>query len=478
MKTDLENITTIQAPVQHNAGKAYVELLQPFASQNTGDSKVSHLKWISGNEVGVSLSLGGTQLEIDLDAYDFIIEDSAEELRYQYRIDTHHSSYSQNTVTITIRADANDHPVVFSAILTTDEALDADTELNETTYVSEFQDPISEVPPSEGFSIVDTGQDKAEHTISTSVELMSANLNDEYEDGSDYDSGQIDGGEVIDGLELEPVSPEEELTSLVASLSDGTEKEYHELSESTDGLELLVEQLGRDHEVERNSTDTFLQEQSEQEEKVSPILCQEMMIASAENYVFELADFDPKGHGLEAVRLDGIPEKGHLLYNKEPVIVGQEIPRLDLLTGRLRFESCGEHSTSGEMRFLYSVCYKGQTFDAQMNSDPSVHVSLSIDVTANISNVLVASGNIGLCTDDLATVELISGTVDGLYGALTINSNGYWSYEADSSQPALVQLGEGEFLYERILVSAEHGHSCIISLTIIGPWGEAQIVIK
>ncbi|MDP0561903.1 MAG: hypothetical protein QS721_06070 [Candidatus Endonucleobacter sp. (ex Gigantidas childressi)] len=229
MNLDSENITTVQIPVQQNAGKAFVELLQPFIYQGTGESKVSHLKWLSGNEVGVNLSLSGTQLEINLDSYDFVAVGDAEQLCYQYRINTHDGNYSQNTITINIAIDENYNPAISSAILATDKPCD-DSEFSETTDVSEDQELISEELLKDDFSGVDTVQSKDDG---------------EFKDATRENYFELDDlGSTADMADIDLVANKADSSDiLTADKPLGDEAELNEATDVSEDQELISEEL-------------------------------------------------------------------------------------------------------------------------------------------------------------------------------------------------------------------------------------------
>ena len=108
------------------------------------------------------------------------------------------------------------------------------------------------------------------------------------------------------------------------------------------------------------------------------------------------------------------------------------------------------------------------------NGDPAV--SVTIDISANTGDALVASGNVSIQSADLSYLDITSGTIEGSYGAFTVNSNGYWVYEADRSLSALVNLEAGESLVEELAIPTEEGDLYTLLLYIAGPYETAELL--
>ncbi len=125
MHPDSDNLTTVQAFLEQDGAQVTVSLLKPFTPPvNLDQSKISHLKLLSGNESGVSLSVDGSQLIIDLDAYREIIASDSEQLNYKYRINDPLGAYSQHTAMLTISQSEEGAPGLSEANLTTDKPFD------------------------------------------------------------------------------------------------------------------------------------------------------------------------------------------------------------------------------------------------------------------------------------------------------------------------------------------------------------------
>ncbi|MGB1271829.1 MAG: retention module-containing protein, partial [Endozoicomonas sp.] len=94
-----------------------VNLLDHASDVDASDTlSVSHLRRVSGNEVGVRLSENGTELIVDPPAYRFLAEGEQETLRYEFRVMDSHGSYTVQTAEIVLSG-SNDLPTVSSAVL-------------------------------------------------------------------------------------------------------------------------------------------------------------------------------------------------------------------------------------------------------------------------------------------------------------------------------------------------------------------------
>ena len=72
MNLEPEYIISVLSQVQQENVIGHINLLQPFAAESSDQKKISHLKWISGNETGVTLSIDSSTLEINFGDYNFI----------------------------------------------------------------------------------------------------------------------------------------------------------------------------------------------------------------------------------------------------------------------------------------------------------------------------------------------------------------------------------------------------------------------
>ncbi|MEL0661033.1 VCBS domain-containing protein, partial [Psychromonas arctica] len=80
------------------------------------------------------------------------------------------------------------------------------------------------------------------------------------------------------------------------------------------------------------------------------------------------------------------------------------------------------------------------------------------DVTEDDAATLTTSGSLSLTdVDTNDTTTFTPATVTGVYGAVTIDENGDWSYAADNTQDAIQALDDGEFLTDTITVTTSDG---------------------
>ncbi len=103
--------------------------------------------------------------------------------------------------------------------------------------------------------------------------------------------------------------------------------------------------------------------------------------------------------------------------------------------------------------------------------------SVTEDVDPDLDGLLETSGTITITDTDSGEDQFSSGTVTGMYGSLTIDATGNWTYEADNTQPAIQTLDPGDSLIDTVSVTTEDGTSHDINITIHGA-NAAPTVIK
>ncbi len=96
-------------------------------------------------------------------------------------------------------------------------------------------------------------------------------------------------------------------------------------------------------------------------------------------------------------------------------------------------------------------------------------------ITEDAAATLVATGSLTIADADTGEASFVTETISGSYGDLSLNTNGSWSYSADTSQADIQQLGLGDQLTETITVSALDGTSHNIVITINGTNDAAEI---
>ena len=84
-------------------------------------------------------------------------------------------------------------------------------------------------------------------------------------------------------------------------------------------------------------------------------------------------------------------------------------------------------------------------------------------------NVDITDSGILTVTDaDSGEASFVAGTIAGIYGALTIDAAGNWTYTADTTQLVIQQLGTGETLTDTITISTADGTTHQIGAIITG----------
>ncbi|MGL5031527.1 MAG: VCBS domain-containing protein [Aeromonas sp.] len=89
--------------------------------------------------------------------------------------------------------------------------------------------------------------------------------------------------------------------------------------------------------------------------------------------------------------------------------------------------------------------------------------------TVNSANQLETSGKVTATGGDAGEQSFIAGTEKGLYGDLTINADGTWTYLADNSQKVIQDLKAGETMQDIIKVTSSDGVTQTeVVITIVG----------
>ena len=90
------------------------------------------------------------------------------------------------------------------------------------------------------------------------------------------------------------------------------------------------------------------------------------------------------------------------------------------------------------------------------------------NVTEDDAATLSVSGKLDITDNDIGEAVFAAETVSGIYGDLTIDADGNWSYEADNTQNAIQVLGDGDSLTDTITVQSVDGTTKDIIVTING----------
>ncbi|MDB2384803.1 VCBS domain-containing protein, partial [Endozoicomonas sp.] len=366
-------------------------------------------------------------------------------------------------------------PELVDASEATDEPVEEEPEVDTFSY----EDLASKLTSNEDGESLDIDLDQiiseVDQAISEADRLMDSTLG--IHDTKDKPSTEL--GLLTDDNN----SPEHALTDLIENLpEDSSQEDSEKRHEAEEDLEELIERLPyEDSETENNEEEEEEESASEYEYVTDrpeilttpePLVDQKMFINGSTGYIFDLVDFDPSRQGLNRIRIDELPSNGVLLYNKQPAEPGQQVNKNELLTGRLSFTPDSTENIFDNTEFGYSICFGHQNFEPITSCD----LSVTIDISANTEDALVGSGDIAIVANGEAAADFIAGTIVGEYGELTINTNGYWVYEADRAQPAFKHLTKDSKLTEILSLSTEDEQSYTIAFYIIGPFEKTKLI--
>ena len=111
------------------------------------------------------------------------------------------------------------------------------------------------------------------------------------------------------------------------------------------------------------------------------------------------------------------------------------------------------------------------TFTLNVNNVNDVAVISGTDagaVTEDSAPSLTASGTLSISDPDVGESQFSAGNYSGLYGSVTLDAAGAWSYTASSSQAAIQALGDGETLIDTITIQSVDGTNHDVTITING----------
>ncbi|WP_055022757.1 VCBS domain-containing protein, partial [Shewanella sp. P1-14-1] len=162
-----------------------------------------------------------------------------------------------------------------------------------------------------------------------------------------------------------------------------------------------------------------------------------------------------------------INQLGHWVYtanNNSAAIQG-------LKAGATLTETLYVHAIDGTEKVL-KINING-TEDKAIISGISI-VSLVEDKNLH-AGFLHADGMLAVKDADIGDNQFQANASQGLFGELTINNNGHWTYTADNNQPAINQLKTGESLIDTIVVKSIDGSEHQIKIIINGQDDKAVI---
>ena len=123
---------------------------------------------------------------------------------------------------------------------------------------------------------------------------------------------------------------------------------------------------------------------------------------------------------------------------------------------------------------VYTVTLNGITQDITVTINGTDDISVvagdtSGEVTEDDASTLTVSGVLTLTdVDTIDTTTFTAETVTGTYGAVTIDEDGNWTYEADNTQAAIQALDDDQTLIDTVTVSTSDGTTQDIEITING----------
>lgn len=408
MTPDSNPLITVQAAFEQDAsGLATISLLRPFLSgHRLAQGWVSHLRLLSGNEAGVSLSEDGNRLLIEPSHYRYLLPEATERLCYEYRINLVGGGDSRHTVMVSLAADERSQGAVIQEVLLT----------TDTPFDSGEQDSPSALHGDEGVGAGASDREVTDNMVQTQSDEPPVTKDGSEPDGSPLAASCLSGSEQASGFsfrapaesdgeprlepneveesasalltyeDLAPQAPEVEqaqpeaapevdrskdiervlaeagqlLEATLGVLSSGAEpeqvaeensaEEEAVLTDIINGLSVITDQLG----VPR------LESQLAESQEPEPLpLIYDAVIQKQGCYIFNLSDFDKQPGSrvgtLDNIIIETLPQAGQLLYNREPVAEGQGISQVDLLTGRLLFKPDVDFTDRGEAHFFFSL---------------------------------------------------------------------------------------------------------------------------
>ena len=99
------------------------------------------------------------------------------------------------------------------------------------------------------------------------------------------------------------------------------------------------------------------------------------------------------------------------------------------------------------------------------------------DVTEDAAAQLTTSGVLNITDTDAGEDEFNAETQSGVYGDISIDEAGNWSYSADNSQTAIQELDDGETLTDSFTITSADGTSETIDITLHGE-NDAPVVVN
>ena len=343
---------SISGSTDQNSEGFSINLLEHASDIDSSDQlSVSHIRLQSGNEVGVSISSSGTELNVNPQAYKYLAEGVQETLSYEYRVVDTQGAYTLQTAEIVITG-INDQPTVTEAVL----------------YLGDQDASLLSVDLLEGASDIDVGD-----TLSVqSLQLVAG------------DPQGISFNADTQSLELD--------SSAYIHLAEGETEEIEYQYQVDDGQGGQIEQTATITVEGLNDAPVSSDSHTTINEDVP--------------HTFTLVDFPysdiDNSNQLESVQVTALPASGLLVLNGQMVINGQDISRADIENGLLTFAPDDHESGDDYTHFAFRVSDGGLLSEEQ---------TFSIDVTpvADAPVLAISSGGV---IDASGFGEVLEGSTD------------------------------------------------------------------
>lgn len=471
-----------------------IDLLANASDIDRGDSlSVSHIRLLEGNEAGISIAISGSGLDIDPSVYNYLGEGERETIRYEYRVNDSHEGYTHQTAEIEIQG-LNDIPVVSSVIIYSGNQNESslvidllehasDIDVNDSLNVVSLQlvagDPV-------GISVNNNELELDSSVYASLAEGETEEIQYEYQIEDDH-GGVVDQTVTltVEGTNDAPVSSDShsfvnEDTPYIFSLADfpyfdidnGDQFESVQISTLPAQGSLLLngQMVEPDQDISRvdienellifnPETNTYGDDYASLNFRVSDggLLSAEqtfsidvfpvndapqtsnsaITIDEDTPYIFSTSDFVftdvDVGDQFESIEITELPVSGSLLFNGSPITVGQNVTRLDLLSGRLKFEPTLNENGDQYASFGFKVS------DGELLSGAA---SLDINVFP-VNDIPIVSADIDQSTDEdisltVTKAQLLTNASDVDGDTLTVNN-----VRVSSGQVSVIDNGDG-----------------------------------
>ena len=402
-----------------------INLLQ-HANDVDGDAlSIIGLVLESGNDVGVTVS--GSQLSIDPDHYDYLPDSQTETLIYRYRITDGNGSETEQTATITITG-TNDGAVILSP----------------ATINTVVEDTAPVLAVSGDLNVMDTDSGEAAftaETISGSYGQLTINSAGNWSYQADNTRSEIqslgNGDTATESFSVRTL--------------DGT---THNITISLSGVNDRAQITGT---ASANITEDIAVSVGDQ------------LLASGQLQVTDIdsgeALFNP-GTVSGSYGSLNIDSGGNWLYTAD--------------NSQTDFQSLGQDDQLVDILTVTTLDGTSQNISITINGTNDTALITGVNagnVTEDAAAQLTTSGQLNITDTDTGEDEFNTESQTGVYGDISIDADGNWTYSADNSQAAIQELDDGEILTDTFTVSSVDGTSETIDITLHGD-NDAPVVVN